>query len=148
MLEVTDDNYEQEESSIECFRCGICCMLYRPKVSREEIERIAQELSMSKKEFVSKYVRTIPEKGISILQNNAEHCPFLSMENETQKATCIIHHFRPNACKNWQAGLSRPECREGLNKLNPKETILLPQDMYSVTEEMRHLFSALSDNSE
>jgi hypothetical protein len=133
-----------EEIPLECFRCGVCCMLYRPKVNREEIARIAQELSIREKEFISKFVRTMPEKSISIIQTDTEYCPFLSLEKETLKATCLIHHCRPHACVNWQASLMRPECRDGLNKLFPSKTFLLPKDMCSSPEEMKKLYSAVS----
>jgi Fe-S-cluster containining protein len=123
-------------------------VLYRPKVTQDEIEQIARELALNSGEFSLKYVRVIPEKGISILQTDADHCPFLKMEEKTHQATCTIHKVRPHTCRNWQASLSQPECREGLNKLNPERAILLPQDMYSVTEEKNNLFSALSENSE
>jgi Fe-S-cluster containining protein len=138
----------EDQIPIDCFRCGICCILYRPKVTHDEIEKIATELSIDSKEFASKYVRVIPEKGISILQTGVDHCPFLNMEEKTHKATCTIHSVRPKACRNWQASLSRPECGDGLKKLNPKDNILLPQDMYLATEEMNNLFSAFSGDSE
>jgi Fe-S-cluster containining protein len=138
----------EDQVPIDCFRCGICCMLYRPKVTQDEIEQIAEALSLNIKEFALKYVRVIPEKGISILQTDTDRCPFLHIEEKTHQATCTIHSVRPHACRNWQASLSQPECREGLNKLYPAEAILLPQDMYSAAEEMKNLFSALSENSE
>ena len=139
---------DEDQIPIDCFRCGICCTLYRPRVTQYEIGRIAEELSINSGVFASKYIRFIPEKGISILQTDADHCPFLNMEDKTHRATCTIHSVRPHACRNWQASLSRPECRDGLNRLNPEGDILLPQDMYSAAEEMNNLFSAFSENSE
>ena len=62
---------------IECFRCGICCVRYRPKVTSEEMERIAQKLSMSIDVFISAYVRAVPTKEAYILQSLADTCPFL-----------------------------------------------------------------------
>ena len=102
---------------IECFRCGVCCTRYRPKVTSEEIEHIAQELGIPTQVFISKYVRAIPEKGARILQNDEDKCPFLSRDKKTNKGTCTIYIFRPQACRNWLASLARPECREGIAKL-------------------------------
>lgn len=137
-----------EDMPIECFRCGICCVRYRPKVTQAEIERIAHELSLSKEEFILKFVRSIPEKAISIIQNDDDCCPFLRIEKKTNKATCIIHHCRPHACIYWQAGLSRTECREGLNILNPEKPILLTGDMYSTVQEVENFYSAISAGEE
>ena len=146
MEDGTEHPIGNEDVPIECFRCGICCMLYRPKVTRDEIEKIAQELSLSTDEFITTFVRTIPEKNIMIIQNNADYCPFLRLEKKTHRATCLIHHCRPRACINWQAGLSRPECMEGLNKLSPEGIVLLPKDMYSSPDEINTLYSAVSNN--
>lgn len=101
----------------ECFRCGICCTRYRPKVTSEEIEYIAQQLGIPTQAFISKYVRAIPEKGARILYNGDSKCPFLSLDKESNRATCTIYSFRPQACRNWLPSLSRPECRQGATKL-------------------------------
>lgn len=102
---------------IECFRCGICCVRYRPKVTPKEMERIARRLKMSIEAFMSLYVRAVPTKDAYILQSSADTCPFLRWDKRDVKASCSIHAFRPKACRNWVASLSRWECREGLSKL-------------------------------
>ena len=135
-----------KDITVECFRCGVCCMRYRPKVTQEEIEKIAVELSLSEEEFIRKFVCTIPEKAISIIQNDEDHCPFLKIEETTNKATCTIHYCRPHACIDWQAGLFRTECQEGLNMLNPERTLLLPENIYSTPQEIKDFYKAISDN--
>jgi Fe-S-cluster containining protein len=111
---------------IECFRCGICCVRYRPKVTSKEIKRISHKLGMSIDRFTSTYVRAVPIKEAYILQSSADTCPFLRWEENDPKAACSIHAFRPKACRNWTPSLSRPECREGLAKLKGGGGLLLP----------------------
>jgi len=132
---------------VECLRCGICCTLYRPRVAIEEMERIAQELGMLKQAFMSKYARLISEKGTYILQNDEDKCPFLSWDTETNKGTCTIYSFRPEACRNWVASLSRPECREGLLRLRTAGKLLLPDEIYSSDSEVEKLYSAIVTDS-
>jgi len=133
-------------SEIECFRCGVCCARYRPKVTLKEIKRIARKLGMSTDAFSSAYVRAVPTKEAYILQNSADTCPFLRWDERGAEATCSIHAFRPAACRNWVPTLSRPECREGLAKLKAGSELLLPHDMYESGKEIERL-SAVMRNS-
>jgi hypothetical protein len=81
---------------IECFRCGICCQRYRPKVKPEEIVRISRELGMTPAEFSRRYVRSqAKDKNRILLQDAGDHCPFLSQDKDTMKASCKIHKIRP-----------------------------------------------------
>jgi len=104
-------------SEIECFRCGVYCARYRPKVTLKEIKRIARKLGMSTDAFSSAYVRAVPTKEAYLLQNSADTCPVLRWDGKGVKAICSIHAFRLEACRNWAASLSRTECREGLGKI-------------------------------
>lgn len=133
---------------VECLRCGICCTLYRPRVAMEEIEHIARELGIRKKAFISRYVRAVSEKGTYILQNDEDKCPFFCWDTETSQGTCNIYSFRPQACRNWVASLSRPECREGLQRLRTAGKLLLPDEIYSSDSEVEKLYSAIVNDSE
>ena len=133
-------------SEIECFRCGVCCARYRPKVTLKEIKRIARKLSMSTDAFSSAYVRAVPTKEAYILQSAADTCPFLRWDEKGVKAACSIHAFRPGACRNWAASLSRPECREGLAKLKAGGGLLLPHDMYKSGKDIERLSAAMRNN--
>jgi uncharacterized protein len=134
------------QSEIECFRCGVCCARYRPKVTPKDMERIARKLRISKDEFMSTYVRAVPTKEAYILQNSADTCPFLHWQEEGAKAACSIHAFRPEACRKWTPSLSRPECREGLAKLKSGGGFLLPHDMYKSGKDIERLSAALKEN--
>jgi len=133
-------------SEIECFRCGVCCARYRPKVTLKEIKRIARKLGMSVDAFTLAYVRDVPTKEAYILQNASDTCPFLRWNEKGAEATCSIHAFRPEACRNWMPSLSRPECKEGLTKLKVGSELLLPRDMYKSGKNIERLSAAVSDS--
>ena len=124
---------------IECFRCGVCCIRYRPKVTLKEITRIARKLHMSKEAFQATYVREVPTTDAYILQSSADTCPFLRQNEKCAEATCSIHAIRPEACRNWAPSLSRRECREGLAKLKAGGGLLLPRDMYKYSRNREKL---------
>jgi Fe-S-cluster containining protein len=133
---------------VECFRCGICCTLYRPRLDMEEIEHIARELGIRKKAFISRYVRAVSDKGTYILQNDEDKCPFFYRDTENSKGACNIYSSRPQACRSWVASLSRPECREGLHRLRTASKLLLPDEIYSSDSEVEKLYSAIVNDSE
>jgi len=133
---------------VECFRCGICCTHYRPRLTMEEIEHIARELGMPKKVFISKYVRAVSEKETYILQNDEDKCPFFYWDTENSKGVCNIYSFRPQTCRSWTASLSRPECREGLRRLTTAGKLLLPNEIYSSNSKVEKLYSAIVNDSE
>ncbi len=145
MQDGTEHKIGDSLPQIECFRCGICCVRYRPKVTSKEIKRISHKLGMSIDRFTSTYVRAVPIKEAYILQSSADTCPFLRWEEREVKAACSIHAFRPKACRNWMPSLSRPECREGLVKLKADGQLLLPEDMYKSGSDVKKLSVTLSD---
>jgi Fe-S-cluster containining protein len=133
-------------SEIECFRCGVCCARYRPKVTLNEMKRIARKLGMSIDAFSSTYVRAVPTKEAYILQNSVDTCPFPRWDEKGAEATCSIHAFRQEACRYWAPSLSRPECREGLAKLKAGGELLLPNDMYKSGKDRQKLSAAMRDS--
>jgi Fe-S-cluster containining protein len=146
MRDGTEHKVGDSLPQIECFRCGICCVRYRPKVTLKEMKRIARKLGMSIEAFMSAYVRAVPTKEAYILQSSADTCPFLRWDEKGVKAACAIHDLRPKACRNWVPSLSRPECREGLAKLRADGELLLPEDMYKSGKDIEKLSATLSDS--
>jgi Fe-S-cluster containining protein len=88
---------------IECFRCGICCTCYQPLLGDEEIETIARQLGLSAGAFLAKYAQ-LTVIGY-LLRQTEKGCVFLSRT----RASCHIHPFRPEVCRNWAPSLSRRE---------------------------------------
>ncbi len=133
------------QSPIECFRCGICCTLYRPEVSSGEIETIARKLGIAREIFFSEYVRAVPTKGGYILQSSDNSCPFLRRDEKSDRWTCAIYAFRPQCCRDWVPSLSRPECREGLRRLGVDGKLLLPVDIYDSKDKVERLALGMRD---
>ena len=102
---------------IPCFRCGVCCMKYSPRVTTAEAEHIADSLGVSLEVFLDRYVDDSwfePEYFLLDTQDSA--CIFLAESEDTRMKSCLIHTIRPAACRDWQPGLERKECLEGLQK--------------------------------
>ena len=130
---------------VECFRCGFCCLRYQPQLTREEIQNMAERLEVLTDDFISRYIQ-ITIIGY-LLRQTKNGCVFLTWHDDGTRTSCKIHSFRPEACRDWVASLSRPECREGLLKLGTAGKILLPNELYSSPRKIRKLYSALvSDN--
>ena len=103
---------------IECFRCGICCIDYQPRVSVKEIETMAQRFSITPETFIGSYV-TVTNVGY-LLRQEENGCVFLTREPDSNRTSCAIYPFRPAICRNWRATLSRPQCRRGLSLIREK----------------------------
>jgi Fe-S-cluster containining protein len=143
MKDGTSHTAGQRFDPIECFRCGICCIRYRPKVTNDEIKLIARRLGLPPQLFASRYVGLAANSRVYVLQNRSNKCPFFSRDIETGKGKCDIYDFRPAACRNWLASLSNPECREGLTRSKTRSAILLPGELYSSPEELQKFCSSL-----
>jgi Fe-S-cluster containining protein len=114
---------------IECFRCGICCQRYRPKLTLDEAEEIAQKRGMDTERFLGEYVQKDSRSGELLLRRSRNGCAFLCWDQDG-RARCDIYPFRPKACRNFVASLSRPECREGLSRLKSGQRLLFPNQLY------------------
>jgi Fe-S-cluster containining protein len=133
----------QELPPIACFRCGICCIRYRPRLGDDDIARMSSTLGMPDETFRSRFVRRWANLNEPVLDDGGNQCPFLDWDKESGLAKCTVHAFRPQACRSWQASLSRVECQEGLRKIKPESTLILPQDIFSSPQEMADLYSSL-----
>jgi len=127
---------------MECFRCGICCIIYQPKVTIEEVKFIAEQFSMSTDEFITRYV-TVTHIGYLLCQTE-KGCVFLTREKNPARVSCNIYSSRPESCRNWVPGLSRPECREGLAKLQAGNRILLVSEIYETQEQAERFCTLLT----
>lgn len=125
---------------IECSRCGICCTCYQPKLTPREVKATARGLRVTEKEFVSLYVQ-VTVIGY-LLKQSKGGCIFLNRE-EDDRAGCAIYSFRPAACRHWVPSLSHRECREGLNRLKPRNRMMLAEELYSSPEAREQFYASL-----
>ncbi|MBA7687123.1 hypothetical protein ES703_95583 [subsurface metagenome] len=136
----------EEKPSIECFRCGICCIGYNPQMSVEEVELMAGQLSMSADEFINRYI-DITRVGY-LLRQTENGCVFLTWEEGTAESSCSIYSIRPTACRNWVPSLSRRGCREGLVKLQKVDRMLLVGEIYETQEQIERFCALLRQAGE
>lgn len=103
--------------SIPCFRCGVCCRRYQVRLSQVEARRIADELGLDWDTFSSKYLDCHwPGVESFLLRRSRGKCVFLRRESDGKLYRCLIYPCRPDSCREWSPGLSRPECQEGLTR--------------------------------
>lgn len=100
-----------EAPDIPCFRCGLCCLKYRVQVDLTEAERIACGLGLSLDRFLEDYAEAWFDNHF--IRQRGDACIFLKYEN-SRKTRCLIHHTKPQACREWTPNRYRRECREGL----------------------------------
>ncbi len=131
----------EKRPSINCFRCGLCCIRYQPRLTEDEIAELARRLSLSPGDFLSSYIQ-VTTVGY-LLRQVENRCIFLFIEEEGNRASCTIYPFRPEACRNWTPGPTRRECREGLARLKTKGHILLVSEVYPSDEEREQFYASL-----
>ena len=92
-------------------------MKYSPKATAAEAEHIADSLGVSLETFLERYVDdSWFEPGFYLLDTHDDACIFLTETGDKRIYSCCIHSVRPQVCREWQPGLERKECLEGLNK--------------------------------
>ena len=112
-----DSNYAGQEFQIECFRCGECCTRYKVRLSLIEARRVADGLGLSLDAFLEKYVdQRWLGLGSFLLRLKDGACVFLERKAVDRERLCLIHHLKPDACRDWTPSLYRKECKEGLAK--------------------------------
>ena len=117
MEELPVDEDAPKRIVIPCFRCGVCCMKYSARVTAAEAEHIAGTLGVSLEVFLERYVDdSWFEPGYYLLDSHDGACIFLAKSEDTRVFSCRIHPVRPEVCREWQPGLDRKECLEGLEK--------------------------------
>ena len=131
-----------EQTPIPCFRCGICCTSYQAPLTTEDIDNIASALGISSSKCISRYALKVPTKEGYLLKRTEKGCIFLAWDADG-KARCTIHPSRPKACREWTPSLAKPECLEGLAKLESKGQIMLLEELFSSQKDKQDLYSSL-----
>ncbi len=117
MATIIGKNKPGEESTVfPCICCGVCCSKYQARLELTEAQNIADRLGMSFDKFRDDYTDTRwPGKDSYLLRQKDGMCVFLKQETGSEIKHCRIHNFKPAACREWEAGLNKKECREGLS---------------------------------
>ncbi len=131
-----------EQVPIPCFRCGICCTCYQAPLDTRDIENISSVLGISQPEFIARYALKVPIREGYLLRKVGSDCIFLSRD-KGETSSCVIHPSRPQACREWQPGLSQPACLEGLVRLKTKGELTRMDELLGSDEERREFYSSL-----
>ena len=106
---------KQEASSIRCIRCGICCTKYQPVLNLEEAHLIADRLKVGWEYFLAEYAdQRWPGKQSILIRHSNGACLFLQICPQKMQRLCLVHDCKPACCLEWESGLERADCREGL----------------------------------
>ena len=105
----------QEDPPFVCFRCGVCCTRYQIRLGLIEARRIVDELGLTWDEFLNGYVdQHWPGSEDFLLRRCNGACVFLENVEGGNMTRCLIHPFKPYACREWNPSLYRRQCQEGL----------------------------------
>lgn len=142
LLNESDD---PPSSPIPCFRCGVCCERWQPLIDANTAKRIADALGRSELAFIEEYTQPYPlhDERWLIRRGESGACTFLDYDNKGL-AGCRVHTVRPDACRDWEAGLEKRECHEGLQQLSHPASVLLPSELYPETDARWQFVNAVS----
>lgn len=84
------DTYTEK---IDCLQCGNCCRILGPRITDNDIRKMAKGLNISPSQVLDTYLR-IDEDGDYVFIKMP--CPFLMPDNY-----CIIYENRPKACREY-----------------------------------------------
>ncbi len=92
--------------------------------------------------FRKKYLQKYPMKDGYLIRHEHGACIFLKFEDGL--AGCVIHQFKPEACRNWKAGLEKPECREGLRQKAETARLIPPPVLRLTGDDLTAFCAALT----
>ncbi|RJQ38188.1 MAG: YkgJ family cysteine cluster protein [Dehalococcoidia bacterium] len=112
------DNRKLSVSPLVCFRCGVCCVKYQAILTLNEAQGIANYLEISLDIFINKYIdHSWPGTDALLISQRDGGCVFLEQDKINNNATaCLIQRVKPSICRQWNAGVYRKECQDGLFK--------------------------------
>lgn len=132
----------QSPDEMPCLRCGVCCTRWQPLLDDKEVAAVARGLGIPLDVFYRDHTERYPVKRDSyIFKRTGKACTFLRYEGNI--ASCAIHAFRPEACRNWVPDLSRRECHEGL-RLRSAGRLLLPTQLGIPQEDLDRWYRLLA----
>jgi Fe-S-cluster containining protein len=96
-----------------CFRCGVCCVKFQVRLSSDAAVKLAAKLNLSLPEFIARYTDPRwPGENSCLIKRKNGACIFLERSGRMLTG-CRIYAFRPQSCREWQAGPDKAECRIG-----------------------------------
>jgi len=140
------DHGDQTAAPVPCYRCGVCCVKWQPLLGPAEIRRLSTELGITPRTFKRRYTRPYPlRRGWHQLRDSGTGCVFLQWDEGV--SGCSIHTVRPQVCRDWQAGLDRRECLQGLRDF-PGPPLLTLKRLLPDATDRGQLMAAVSQQAE
>ncbi len=85
--------HEEVFSEIDCLTCANCCKSLGPRVTDNDIARLAKHLKLKPGKFIESYLR-LDEDNDYVFKEMP--CPFLMPDNY-----CMVYEHRPKACREY-----------------------------------------------
>jgi len=101
---------------LPCIRCGVCCTVYQVRISPAEARAIAEHMDLERWDWVGRYCDPRWHDTRShLIRHDDGGCVFLT-RSAGGVSLCSIYEVRPEACRDWAAGVFKPACRDGLKR--------------------------------
>ena len=91
--DVVHSLHQEVFREIDCLECANCCKTLGPRITDNDIARVAKHLKIKPGKFIESYLR-IDEDGDYVFKEMP--CPFLMPDNY-----CMIYDVRPKACREY-----------------------------------------------
>jgi len=85
--------HEDVFKEIDCLACANCCKTLGPRITDNDIARLAKHLKQKPGKFIENYLK-IDEDGDNVFKEMP--CPFLMPDNY-----CMVYEVRPKACREY-----------------------------------------------
>jgi len=85
--------HEEVFSEIDCLACANCCKTLGPRITDNDIAKLAKHLKIKPGKFIESYLR-LDEDNDYVFKEMP--CPFLMPDNY-----CMVYEHRPKACREY-----------------------------------------------
>jgi Fe-S-cluster containining protein len=112
---------------VDCTRCANCCRTLSPFLTDEDIDRIADHLSLTKADFITKYLEWDEEE--QQYRTRTTPCPLLGADNK-----CTVYDVRPETCREYPYTDKKDFV---LHTMSRAQSALVCPAAFSIIEEMK-----------
>lgn len=90
---IVQDFHTEVFEKIDCLSCANCCRTLGPRVTDNDVARLAKHLKIRPSDFVLSYLKIDDDKDYIFKEMP---CPFLMPDNY-----CMVYQSRPKACREY-----------------------------------------------
>jgi len=91
--DIVHDLHDEVFEKIDCLSCANCCKTLGPRVTDNDVAKLAKYLKMRPSDFVDTYLIIDDDKDFVFKEMP---CPFLMPDNY-----CMVYESRPKACREY-----------------------------------------------